>query len=512
MSVNEPIHLHLRTQSHRGVWCCLLVPFALWSAFEDDVVTTELLLKRTTLILSCFLTLASLINTFYLVYSVGESSGGRGVLRHFVQSIVSDLFERSASKEARIQRKISMQRDPPPPLPPPLEFRRFRILTALVLGLWGSLTVFVGSDLPFQMSATVTATTALAFYFIKLPELFRLWPQSFTFGEGCIVLQAMTLFYYEGLLSLLYRLDDESTLEGSLSIIAKSGLISCVFFCALPLFPAFRWVGKTAAFVASGIGFLGALTLPYLWWRLRRNPISWVWSLVISSRARSALFASWIMCVIIAVSFVNIHGKRKNQRRVLTKVRKWFHALSLAIFTSGIVVDPVFTHLSSVVALCVFIMLESMRFYNIKPFASLLTSSLTIFLDEKDKGQLILTPIYLLSGCSLPLWLCHDLGQSSAAQLLSGVLAVGVGDSAASVVGSSRLGRTRLPDSNKTWEGTAASVATQLAYLWALQRIGFIPLQQWTHLYIPIIIGSLVEALTVQVDNLILPIVLFALM
>ncbi len=133
MSVNEPINLQLRTQSHRGVWCCLLVPFALWSAFEGSIATTELLLKRTTLVLSCFLTWALLINTFYHVYSVGESSGGRGDLRHFIQSIVSDLFERSVSKEAQIQRQISLKRDPPSP--PPLKFRHFQILMTLVLGL-----------------------------------------------------------------------------------------------------------------------------------------------------------------------------------------------------------------------------------------------------------------------------------------------------------------------------------------------------------------------------------------
>ncbi len=279
------------------------------------------------------------------------------------------------------------------------------------------------------------------------------------------MLQALTLFFFEGLLSLFYGLDDESTLEGSLSIIVKSGLISCICFCALPMFPAFGWVGKTAALVASSIGFLSALTLPYLWSRLCHNPISWVWSLVTSSRTRLGLFTSWVICVVTAVSIVSSNGKSKNQDQITTKVRKWFHALALAIFTLGIVVDPVFTHPSSVVALCILIILESMRFYNIKPFALYLTSSLSVFLDEKDKGQLILTPIYLLSGCSLPLWLCHNLGQSSAAQLLSAVLAVGLGDSAASVVDSSRLGRTRLPDSNKTWSGLICTSPLSLG-LW----------------------------------------------
>ncbi len=94
---------------------------------------------------------------------------------------------------------------------------------------------------------------------------------------------------------------------------------------------------------------------------------------------------------------------------------------------------------------------------------------------------------------------------------MSGVLSVGVGDSAASVIGS-KVGRTKFPDSEKSVEGTAAAAASQLLFLWALQRAGLIPTQDWTYLYMPVFIVSLVEALTVQVDNLVLPIVLYVLL
>lgn len=91
------------------------------------------------------------------------------------------------------------------------------------------------------------------------------------------------------------------------------------------------------------------------------------------------------------------------------------------------------------------------------------------------------------------------------------MLSVGIGDSAASILGS-KFGRTKLPDSEKSMEGMVASVTSQLIFLWALQRSALVPPMDWTFLYLPVCIVSLVEALTVQVDNLVLPVLMYVLM
>lgn len=77
---------------------------------------------------------------------------------------------------------------------------------------------------------------------------------------------------------------------------------------------------------------------------------------------------------------------------------------------------------------------------------SLLQDSFVVLSDDKDAGNIALTPLYLFVGCSLPLWIhpdACDVTDSAGFNLLpliSGILSVGVGDTFASTVGS-KFGR-----------------------------------------------------------------------
>lgn len=79
---------------------------------------------------------------------------------------------------------------------------------------------------------------------------------------------------------------------------------------------------------------------------------------------------------------------------------------------------------------------------NISPLAATLNDAISIYKDEQDAGVVVFTPFYLLAGISLPLWIlpapCDvvDSAGFNLLPLLSGLLAVGIGDTMASAVGS----------------------------------------------------------------------------
>ena len=111
------------------------------------------------------------------------------------------------------------------------------------------------------------------------------------------------------------------------------------------------------------------LSLPYLWIRLMRNPVGWIIEYIWTTRHLLMLFLLWILCIVLALILVTTRSSKAS-----TAYRKYFHALIVIVFTSGVFIDVSFLYLSSVVGLCVMVLLEHMRFKNIEPIASLLNS------------------------------------------------------------------------------------------------------------------------------------------
>lgn len=125
-----------------------------------------------------------------------------------------------------------------------------------------------------------------------------------------------------------------------------------------------------------------------------------------------------------------------------TRTRKLFHFLIVFVYFPSLIYQCSFLFLASGIALAIFILMETIRIIKLPPFHSILDQSIRTFIDDKDAGLIALTPIYLLIGCSLPLWIhpCPcDLTDSAGFEilpLLAGVISVGFGDTAASIVGS----------------------------------------------------------------------------
>lgn len=274
---------------------------------------------------------------------------------------------------------------------------------------------------------------------------------------------------------------------------------------------------------------------------------------IISDRVHWILAVFWLLCIALMVAVLSTadNTNAADSKRsgtvvavplfgitlVVEKIllRKFFHLMVLFMFIPGTVLRPYFMALSYVAALLVFVAVEMVRLVLLHAitdtssssasaavhlFGKHLDATLRKFTDERDGGPLILTHIYLLVGCALPLWIDLAFVKLSHAHPdplfgLMGVLVLGVGDTMASVTGI-RMGRHRIHRyTRKTVEGTlGAIVAVVLASL-AIVHVFSHHLSEhhhhqantnyWTNYIVTVLATCLYEALTTQIDNLVIP-------
>lgn len=150
--------------------------------------------------------------------------------------------------------------------------------------------------------------------------------------------------------------------------------------------------------------------------------------------------------------------------------RKAWHILLFAALAKPLVDEPGLTALALGAVLALLIIVESIRATGLPPIGGSLQRSLALFADRKDaNASTMVSPAYLVLGVAAPLWLNLALGQPERLSSYSGVLTVGLGDAAASIIGS-QYGRNLLPGSRngKTVEGTfamAVAVAAGAVYI-----------------------------------------------
>ncbi|KAI9434204.1 Fph type histidine kinase [Lactarius indigo] len=182
--------------------------------------------------------------------------------------------------------------------------------------------------------------------------------------------------------------------------------------------------------------------------------------------------------------------------------RKFFHALAVVMFVPGVAADPAFTHLAFSAAFALFVFAEYVRYFALYPFGAAVHVFMSEFLDSKDTGTAILSHFYLLTGCAGALW----FEGPSRLLMYTGVLTVGVGDAVASVVGK-RVGRYRWsPTTSKTLEGSAGFTISVVAFAWVLRLCGLVEEFSTVRYGTIIGLGSVLEAMSGQNDNIILPV------
>jgi dolichol kinase len=202
----------------------------------------------------------------------------------------------------------------------------------------------------------------------------------------------------------------------------------------------------------------------------------------------------WIL--LLGAALPCIFLLRKRLRKTIT--RKMFHFLVLCIFLPAIE-EPIFLSLAFIAALNLFILVEFLR--KLTPFAHI-NLYFECFMDSRDMGEVALTHIFLLFGCGFPVLMEAITGLSGLSHI--GLLVLCIGDSLASIVGST-VGIHWLPYRKpKTWEGLLAGLGGMLAYSRLFYTYsGLFP--AYSALWNVSFLAAFYEAFTLEIDNFSLP-------
>ncbi|OWF43116.1 dolichol kinase-like [Mizuhopecten yessoensis] len=348
-------------------------------------------------------------------------------------------------------------------------------------------------------------------FFMLLTKVPELLPRSFTEGEITLVLQlvlTVILSLTLGVLKGEVDIQDDLLSGQKLAVVAFEGvLLGTVKF----------WIARhltrgrgTPLFYLTFFTTTLTVVLPLLYQSFGSSFLIDIFEFILQTPTRTKLLVSWTVLIGLSVVIVYVRNASAAGGRVSSDQRKVFHLVMLAVYVPGLLMDPSFLWTSSVIGLGVMVILEVMRMNSIWPLGAILKKNYKVFVDSQDQGEIILTPLYLLLGFSLPVWIIPmDKLDSTDLRLYAGVLSLGVGDTMASV-GGAFMGRHRWPGSKKTIQGTAISIMSQLAALYGLHKLG-VAVMFWQSIQ-AVILTALLEALTSQIDNLVLPLYMFCLL
>ncbi|XP_046453406.1 dolichol kinase-like isoform X2 [Daphnia pulex] len=376
-------------------------------------------------------------------------------------------------------------------------------VTALAVALSGCL--LTGTALVTVMKFTCFMILINIKSYTFLCKLFLHFPCSFSIGEAILAVQGTIVFCFVSISNCVL---DGSNLSTAFCQIFLLGIGS--FLLGTGLIQQFQ---QFLPFILLLFTVMGTVTIPIMLLVMKKNPITWfLIDFIFLDTTRVFLILYWLACTILALAIAWWFGNGSSVK--LTVLRKYFHGVVIAIYLPGVFFDTELLFVASVMVLAAFLLLESVRLYNLDYVGDILNKNMVGFLDEKDQGTLILTHIYLLIGCSLPIWIFpleSAMDTTDKLLLCSGVVSLGIGDTAASI-GGTLWGKNKFPGSSKSIEGTVCSILAEILFLVIMFHLGVFgdsPRLPWLSFIGAAVVTSLVEACTTQVDNLVLPLVMY---
>ncbi|XP_067139067.1 dolichol kinase [Centruroides vittatus] len=370
-------------------------------------------------------------------------------------------------------------------------------LLALITQIW-----------PIVLILSIICQTS---FILLLHSVSVIFSKSFTIGELHLVCQGIVLFlsacvfhFHKLITEPVNTIHDTLHEVNTVISITLTGLM--VIFLSLKLVPILKtpiYFYTVCVLIEVGLTFI------IMYAALRQNPLVWLLNYLLNTHQRIIFVSYLFICIASTIAFTiwqNIDRKSSKLKR------KIFHIIIIIVYIPGFYMDVELLLLSSAGMIAIFLTLECLRFLNIPPLGKIIQDNITLFLDEKDCGLLIVSHIYLLVGSTISLWInpCHQVSLS----IMSGVLAIGFGDSVAAFVGI-LWGKHKWPNSMKTYEGTIGAFFVQ--YLITL-LIFYFTNKNVFNIYNSIyvltvtVFAVLFEAFTTQFDNLVLPLYLYVML
>ncbi|CAF0958653.1 unnamed protein product [Adineta steineri] len=293
-------------------------------------------------------------------------------------------------------------------------------------------------------------------------------------------------------------------------VICECLLLFGLIVSILQIVPWSTTIKPTTQFYISLITIFSIVFLPQAYFFVNENPFLWLFNYILEKPHRLYLLSFWLIVSIMSLLIISLHlriTENLNIKHEQTIIRKYFHFLAIIVYTSGILFDTHLLTMCSVAFIVLLLLLECMKIKNIAPLGDIIRNAWSMYQNEKDTGQIMVSHLFLIIGLSYPVWIADD---SKRLAQLSGVISVGIGDSAASIIGS-KIGIRKWPGTKRTLEGSLAGLIAQFGFIASLWYLDIIPYSQCDLLFVSLglLFTTQIEAYSHDIDNLTLPISLF---
>lgn len=364
---------------------------------------------------------------------------------------------------------------------------------------------FVRYHLFVDITPAILILIQTVFSIILMHGLCHKAKRRFTFGEASIVSQLVSAVLLVYMLTFYSQITGIGPYQVSLTneIILQVG-IPLFFITFLPAY--IMNIGSNYLALSSLI----CLSLAISYNSIQRtisaesdlDPLTWFAAHLFEKHQRISLFSIWIStvtgCISLSASWARLIGQTNSL------IRKTFHIAICIVFITGYNQDLDFTRFAAGGILCLMFLFEMLRAWDMKIIGPHLENVCRSLRGKWDNRYLTLSHMYLLVGGFIPLWLLP--GNASKLVLSSGLISVGVGDTAAAMVGTI-MGRTRIArNSEKTMEGFLGNLIAMFLFkqIW----IGNQDFEIELGFLMTALVTAIFEVVTTNCDNLILPLVM----